>query len=48
MRGDGDGAPLGGEADDGGGFLEGDTVEDGAAARQRRLAYSQPVALVVR
>jgi hypothetical protein len=32
MRGDGDGAPTGGEADGGWGFLEGDTVEDGAAA----------------
>jgi hypothetical protein len=32
MRGDGDGAPTGGEADGGWGFLEGDMVEDGAAA----------------
>jgi hypothetical protein len=38
MRGDGDGAPSGGEVDSGGGFLEGDTVEDGTAARRRRLA----------
>jgi hypothetical protein len=35
VRGDGDGASWGGEADGGGGFLEGDAVRDCAAAEVR-------------